>query len=104
MAVKELTVNNFAQEVANSKGIVVVDFWAAWCGPCQMLSPVVDALSEQVQGVKVMKCNTDEQMALAMQFEIDAIPALLKFKDGKLYDKMVGFAPAQKVKAFMLAE
>lgn len=103
MAVKELTLANFEAEVAQSSQPVVVDFWATWCGPCRMLSPIVDELSEELTTVKVMKCNTDENLQLAMQYGIDAIPALLKFKGGQLVDKMVGFAAKEEVKAFMEA-
>ncbi len=102
MAVLNLTSANFAQEVQNSTVPVVVDFWASWCGPCQMLGPIVDALSEEVSGVKVMKCNVDEEMALAMKFGINSIPAVLKFKGGEVVDTSVGVVPKEQLKSFML--
>lgn len=101
MAVKILTAANFEAEVTQSAQPVIVDFWAVWCGPCQMLSPVVDALSEEVAGVKVMKCNVDENMDLASRFGIDAIPALFKFKGGKVAGTLVGYRGKEEVRAFM---
>lgn len=103
MAVKELKTKEFEQEVAKCAQTVVVDFWASWCGPCRMLSPIVDELAEELPDVKVMKCNTDEEMELAMKFGIDAIPALLKFKNGQLAGRSVGYKSKEELRAFMQA-
>ena len=90
----EITTENFENEVLQSDQPVLLDFWASWCGPCRMLSPVVDELAEEYAGkVKVGKVNVDEQPRLAMNFEVEAIPTLLFFKDGKLADKTVGVVP-----------
>ncbi|MCI2048059.1 MAG: thioredoxin [Faecalibacterium sp.] len=102
MAVTKLTSANFEQEVANSTQPVVVDFWASWCGPCQMLSPVLEEVAETVSGVKVMKCNVDEEMPLAAKFGIDSIPALLKFENGTVKARSIGFVPKEQVKAFLM--
>lgn len=89
MAVVNLTEANFEQEIKEGK--VLVDFWAAWCGPCQMLSPIVEEVAEEEEDLKVGKVNVDEQPALAMRFGIASIPTLLLFKDGELVNKSVGY-------------
>lgn len=83
----EITAENFAQEVLNSDKPVLIDFWAAWCGPCRMLSPVVDEVADENPGIKVGKVNVDEQGELAMKFGISSIPTLMLFKDGKNVDR-----------------
>lgn len=88
----EITTENFENEVLNSDKPVLIDFWAAWCGPCRMLSPVVDEIAEENDNVKVGKVNVDEQLELAAQFGIQSIPTLLFFKDGKQIDRSVGVA------------
>ena len=85
-----LTKGNFQTEVLDAKGTVLVDFWAAWCGPCQMLSPVVDQVAAEAQGIKVGKVNIDEQPDLAAQFDVMSIPTLVVFKDGKAVEQTVG--------------
>ncbi len=86
----EITAENFAQEVLNSDKPVLIDFWAAWCGPCRMLSPVVDEVADENPGIKVGKVNVDEQGELAMKFGISSIPTLMLFKDGKNVDSSIG--------------
>ena len=101
MAEVILTKENFETEVLKSEIPVLVDFWATWCGPCMMLSPVIAELAEEFEGkVKVGKVNVDEQNELAMQYRVASIPTLLLFKDGKLEKTTVGFMP----KASLIAE
>lgn len=96
MAVIELTKQNFQSEVAESKEKVLIDFWASWCGPCRMVSPIVDEITEESPaGVKVCKVNVDEQPELAQQFQVMSIPTLLVMKDGKPVASSVGARPKQ---------
>jgi len=102
----ELTAQNFADTIKNAK-VAVVDFWAPWCGPCRMIAPIIEELSEEYKdkGVVVGKVNTDEQQELAIQFGIRSIPTVLFFKDGELVDSMIGAAPKnfyeEKIKALL---
>ena len=94
MAVIELTKQNFQSEVAESKEKVLIDFWASWCGPCRMVSPIVDEIAEESPaGVKV--CKVNEQPELAQQFQVMSIPTLLVMKDGKPVASSVGARPKQ---------
>ena len=96
MAVIELTKQNFQSEVAESKEKVLIDFWASWCGPCRMVSPIVDEIAEESPaGGKVCKVNVDEQPELAQQFQVMSIPTLLVMKDGKPVASSVGARPKQ---------
>ena len=92
-----LTQENFQTEVLDAKGTVLVDFWAAWCGPCRMLSPVVDEVAAELSGVKVGKVNIDEQPDLAAQFDVMSIPTLVVFKDGKVVNQSVGVIPKEAI-------
>lgn len=93
----ELTKENF-QEITKS-GISLVDFWAPWCGPCRMLSPVIDKLAQDYVGVaNICKVNTDEQDELAAQFGIRSVPTILFFKDGKVVDQIIGATSEQNLK------
>lgn len=92
-----LTQENFQTEVLDAKGTVLVDFWAAWCGPCRMLSPVVDEVAAELPGVKVGKVNIDEQPDLAAQFDVMSIPTLVAFKDGKAVNQSVGVIPKEAI-------
>lgn len=89
----ELTNDNFDEVILNEPSPVLVDFWAVWCGPCKMLSPIVDEIAEQHaenEGFKVAKVNVDEQEDLARKFQIAAIPTVLIFKNGEVAKKSVG--------------
>ena len=93
MAVVTITLENFEAEVIQSEKTVLVDFWAPWCGPCRMLSPVVDEIAEERTDIKVGKVNVDEQEELAMRFGIMSIPTLIVFKNGEVVKKTMGVQP-----------
>lgn len=97
MAVIDITKDNFKQEVAEYKGTVLLDFWAVWCGPCRMLSPIVDEIAEERTDIKVGKVNVDDQMELAQIFKIINIPTLVVVKDGEVVNKSVGAIPKAKI-------
>ena len=89
--VKELTQSKFEQEVMLSDVPVLVDFWASWCGPCRMVSPIIDSLAEEYEGkLKVCKVNVDSESALASEFAVVSIPTVLIIKDGKVAERSVG--------------
>jgi len=92
----ELNAQNFADTVKNNE-VVVVDFWAPWCGPCRMIAPIIEELSEEYKdkGVVVGKVNTDEAPEIAGQFGIRSIPTVIFFKNGEAVDAMIGAAPKQ---------
>lgn len=93
MAVINITLENFEAEVIKSEKTVLVDFWAPWCGPCRMLSPIVDEIAEERSDIKVGKVNVDEQEELAMRFGIMSIPTLIVFKNGEAVKKNLGVQP-----------
>ncbi len=101
MSVITITKENFKQEVMQSDKPVLLDFWAGWCGPCRMLSPVVDAFAEENAGVKVGKVNVDEQRELASQFQVMSIPTLVVMKNGKVTARQVGVVPKEKIQAMI---
>lgn len=96
---KVITDNNY-EEITGAEGVVLVDFWAEWCGPCRMLTPTVDDIAKEYEGrVTVAKCNVDDAQDAAVHFGIRSIPTLLYFRDGKLVDRSVGVVPASEIKS-----
>ncbi|MDP4179199.1 MAG: thioredoxin [Bacillota bacterium] len=97
---RELNSNEFQNEVLNSKGTVLVDFSASWCGPCKMLAPIIEELSEEVEGkAKVFKVDVDNSGDLAQEYKIMNVPTVIIFKDGAAVDKMIGFQPKGVLKS-----
>ncbi|MDO5549966.1 MAG: thioredoxin [Lachnospiraceae bacterium] len=90
MSAIHINKNNFQEEVLNSDKPVLLDFWAGWCGPCRMVSPIVDEIADARSDIKVGKINVDEQMELASQFQIISIPTLIVIKNGKIVNQAVG--------------
>ncbi len=101
MAVITVTTDNFKEEVLNSEKPVLIDFWAAWCGPCKMLSPVVDQVAEETDAVKVCKVNIDEEMDLAEEFGVMSIPTLVLMKNGAEAARSVGVIPKAQILNFI---
>lgn len=94
-----LTDENFAKEVLEYKGVVLVDFWAPWCGPCRMLGPVIEELAAEYESkAKICKINTDEAPEKSVQYKIASIPTLMLFKDGQLVKQMVGLQSKEELK------
>jgi thioredoxin 1 len=92
----EGTDSNWSKEVESSSMPVMVDFWAPWCGPCRMVSPVIEKLAIKYSGkVKVVKVNVDDNQELAMKFNVMSIPTIMIFKDGKAVDQAIGAAPSE---------
>lgn len=101
MAVLNITSENYEKEVLQSDKPVLLDFWAAWCGPCTMLSPLVDEVAESMEGIKVGKINVDEQPELAAQFRVMGVPTLALIKNGEVEKTSVGFISKQEIYEFI---
>lgn len=98
--VSEVTTSTWDDEVIKSQGLVMIDFWAAWCGPCRMISPTVEELSKEYSGkIKVLKLNTDENSDIASRYQVMGIPTIMFFKDGIKLDQIVGVVPKQFLKS-----
>lgn len=102
MAELNITKNNFEREVLRSDKPVLIDFWASWCGPCRMLSPVISEIAEEKAGeVKVCKVNVDEEAELATIFNVSSIPMLVVVKDGRVVNASVGVRPKDQILAML---
>lgn len=93
MAHLTLTDSNFQEEI--KEGLVLVDFWAEWCGPCRMLGPIIEELAEEVKDVKIAKLNVDEAQQTAMKYGVMSIPTVILFKDGQVVETLVGVRPME---------
>ena len=101
MAAITLTVENFEQEVLQSRVPVLIDFWAAWCGPCRMLSPLVEEVAEETSEFKVCKVDVDDQMTLAERHNVMSIPTLVVYKDGKEVNRSLGYISKEEIYQLM---
>ena len=97
-ALPDVGTANFKQEVLESSQPVLVDFWAPWCGPCKMLSPIVEKVAGHFAGrVKMLKLNTDENPSLAGEYQVSGIPSLILYKNGQVVDRIVGYVPENAI-------
>ena len=101
MAVMTITEGNFEQDVLKSRKPVLLDFWAAWCGPCRMVSPIVEEIAAEHPELTVGKVNVDEQPGLAARFGVMSIPMLCVFRDGELVRQAVGARPKEEILALL---
>lgn len=101
MALKQVTDASFVDDVLNQKGVVVVDFWAPWCGPCRMVVPIVEEIARERSDIKVGKINVDENPELAGQFGVMSIPTLVVMKDGKIVNQSMGAKPKSAILAML---
>lgn len=97
MSVINITKNNFSEEVLNSDKPVLLDFWASWCGPCRMVSPIIDEIANERADIKVGKINVDEQPELAAKFSVMSIPTLVVIKDRKIVNQAMGARPKAQI-------
>ncbi len=97
MAHVQVNENNFHDEVEAVGGLVLLDFYAVWCGPCKMLAPVLDAIGEEYHDIKICKSDVDEAPALAGKFNVQSIPTVVLFKDGKVVDGFVGYRAKEQI-------
>ena len=101
MSAININIHNFEEEVMNSDKPVLLDFWAPWCGPCRMVVPLVEALAEEREDIKVGKVNVDEESELASRFRIMTIPTLMVFKNGQVVSQSVGAKPKHAIEAML---
>ena len=96
--VEHISQDNFQEEVLNNKGVVVVDFFATWCGPCKMIAPILEELDSEINDVKIVKIDVDENGDIANKYGVQSIPTIKIFKDGAEMDTKVGFLPKDVLK------
>lgn len=101
MAVINVTAENFEKEVLQAEQTVLVDFWAAWCGPCKMVAPVIDQIAEEHEEIKVCKVNVDEEASLAIDYKVMSIPTLIVFKNGQPVNQSVGIQSQSDIEAML---
>lgn len=101
MSIVTVTKENFQQEVMDSDKVVLLDFWAAWCGPCRMLGPVLEELAAESSDYKICKVNVDEQSELATQFQVMSIPLIAVMKNGTVHSTAVGFKPKEYIEKML---
>lgn len=101
MSVITVTNENFHKEVMLCEKPVLVDFWAPWCGPCRMVSPLVDEIADEREDIKVVKINVDEEAELARQFQITRIPTLMVIRDGQVVERASGAKPKAQINAML---
>ncbi len=94
---REITNNEFENEVIKSDKLVLVDFFATWCPPCKMLAPVLEKISEDRKDFKILKLNTDENIELSINYSIESIPTMILFKDGIEMDRMIGYTSEEEI-------
>lgn len=97
MSAINVTLESFENDVLKSDKPVLVDFWAAWCGPCKMLSPIMEEIADERQDIKVCKVNIDEEGELAMQYNVMSIPTIIAFRNGSVVKRTVGAQPKQDI-------
>lgn len=98
----EVTDATFQDEVEKASGLTIVDFWATWCGPCRMVAPILDQLSQEYEGkVKITKLDVDSNIQTATRFNVRSIPTMLFFKDGKVVDQIIGAVPKSAIEGKM---
>ena len=101
---KIINTSQFRGSVEENQGVVVVDFFATWCGPCKMLAPVFEELSQEMSEAKFFKVDVDQALDIARKFSITTVPTVIIFKDGQAVDKMIGFLPKEHIKAKVEAQ
>ena len=99
MSVKTFSEENFEEEVLNSEGTVLVDFYADWCGPCKAMSPIIDEIAEEVATAKVGEINVDENGELAMKYNVASIPTIMVFKNGEATKTFIGVTEKEQIKS-----
>ena len=99
--ITNVTKENFDKEVLQAEGTVLVDFWAAWCGPCRMIAPAVEKISEERSDVKVCKVNIDDEQELAIKYGVMSIPTLMVVKNGEIVTTAVGLRPKEEIEGLL---